>query len=334
MKRFIVMIIFTLSFILTACTLITGTDASPEAADNDAPLDHIRLPMGFIPNVQFAPFYVAAEKGFFRDAGLDIEFDYSYETNGVTLVGAEELPFALVSGEQVLLARAQDLPIVYVMAWWQEYPVGVAALTEDEINTPADLEGKKIGIPGLFGASYVGLQAMLEAGNLGEEDIVLDAIGFNQVEALASGQEDAVVIYVNNEPHQLRALGYDITVLPVADYAHLASNGIITNEATIAQNPDLVRRMVQAVQRGVAYSIMNPEEAFEISKIFVEGLAELDQGVQMKVLLTSIAIWQAERLGYSDPESWENMQEVLLNMSLLDEPLDLSEAFSNEFVGE
>jgi NitT/TauT family transport system substrate-binding protein len=180
----------------------------------------------------------------------------------------------------------------------------------------------------------VGLQAILEAGNLGEEDIVLDAIGFNQVEALASGQEDAVVIYVNNEPHQLRALGYDITVLPVADYAHLASNGIITNEATIAQNPDLVRRMVQAVQRGVAYTIMNPEEAFEISKNYVEGLAELDQGVQMKVLLTSIAIWQAERLGYSDPESWENMQEVLLNMSLLDEPLDLSEAFSNEFVGE
>jgi len=334
MKRFIIMIIITLSFILTGCALITGTDEEPEAADNDAPLDHIRLPMGFIPNVQFAPFYVAAEKGFFRDAGLDIEFDYSYETNGVTLVGAEELPFALVSGEQVLLARAQDLPIVYVLAWWQEYPVGVAALTEDEINDPADLEGKKIGIPGLFGASYVGLQAILEAGNLGEEDIVLDAIGFNQVEALASGQEDAVVIYVNNEPHQLRALGYDITVLPVADYAHLASNGIITNEATIAQNPDLVRRMVQAVQRGVAYTIINPEEAFEISKNYVEGLAELDQGVQMKVLLTSIAIWQAERLGYSDPESWENMQEVLLNMSLLDEPLDLSEAFSNEFVGE
>jgi len=333
MKRFSMLIVISFSFLLFACSL-NDNQNQPGAGDTDVPLTTIRLPMGFIPNVQYAPFYVAVEKGFFRDEGLEIDFDYSFETDGVTLVGAEELQFAIVSGEQVLLARAQELPVVYVMGWWQDYPVGITAMTEDEIITPGDLRGKKIGIPGLFGASYIGLQALLQAGNLSEEDIVLDSIGFNQVEALAAGQEDAVVIYVNNEPHQLRSMGYDVTVIPVADYAQLASNGIITNEATIDQHPGLVRRIVRAAQRGLEYTIRNPEEAFEISKKYVEGLAELDQDVQMKVLLTSIALWQAERLGYSDPLSWENMQDVLIDMQLLSVPLDLGKAFTNDFISD
>ena len=334
MKRFSMLIVISFSFLLFACSLFNDDQNRAGAGDTNGPLTRIRLPMGFIPNVQYAPFYVAVEKGFFRDEGLEIDFDYSFETDGVTLVGAEELQFAIVSGEQVLLARAQELPVVYVMGWWQDYPVGITAMTEDEIITPGDLRGKKIGIPGLFGASYIGLQVLLQAGNLSEEDIVLDSIGFNQVEALAAGQEDAVVIYVNNEPHQLRSLGYDVTVIRVADYAQLASNGIITNEATIDQDPGLVRRVVRAAQRGLEYTIRNPEEAFEISKKYVEGLAELDQDVQMKVLLTSIAFWKAERLGYSDPESWENMQDVLIDMQLLSVPLDLGKAFTNDFISD
>jgi NitT/TauT family transport system substrate-binding protein len=61
-------------------------------------LTKIRLPMGYIANIQYAPFYVAVEKGYFRDANIELEFDYKYETDGVALVGAGELPFAVVSG--------------------------------------------------------------------------------------------------------------------------------------------------------------------------------------------------------------------------------------------
>ncbi len=328
MNQRVAFLLLVLGVLLSAC----GQLESAEPVATPGTLEPIRLPMGYIPSVQYAPFYVAVEKGYFAEAGFELEFDYSFEIDGVALVGAEELPFALASGEQILLARAQEIPVVYVMAWFQDFPVAVAAKIESGIQTPADLVGRKIGIPMLSGASYIGLRALLYEAGVAEEDIALDSIGFNQVEALAADQEEAVVVYVTNEPVQLRNLGYDVSVIGVADYVQLAANGIISNETTIAENPEMVRRFVGAAIKGLEDTIADPEEAYEICKNFVEGLADADKAVQMEVLKLSIDFWKADTLGYSQMSAWENMQEVLLDMGLLTEPLNLDDAFTNEFI--
>lgn len=312
------------ALVLTACRSEPGAGEAPE-------LRRIRLPMGYIPNIQYAPFYVAVEKGYFRDVGLEIEFDYSFETDGVALVGAGELPFALVSGEQVLLARAQGLPVVFVAAWFQQYPISVVSKVEHGFLTPQDLVGARIGLPGLFGANYVGLQALLYAAGMESSQVTLDSIGFNQVEALATDQEEAVVVYTANEPIVLRAQGYELNEILVADAVELASNGILSNEATIAREPNLVQDFVRAFLHGLDDTIADPEEAARLSASHIPDFAGLDQGIQKQVLQASIALWKADRPGYSNPQAWENMQDVLLEMSLLTQPLDLSEAFTNEF---
>lgn len=313
----------------SGCSVVKETPAQPAT---DVPLTKIRLPMGYIPNVQYAPFYVAEEKGYFREAGLEIDFDYSYETDGVALVGANELQFSLVSGEQVLLARAQGLPVVYVSSWWYDYPIGVVAFKDQQIHSPEDLAGHTIGLPGLFGASYIGLRALLNAGELDESNVSLVSVGFNQVEALVSEQVDSVVIYANNEPYQLKKLGYEVDLIKVADYVKLTSNGLMTNEKTISENPDLVQRMVNAILKGVSYTLENPEEAFEICKEYIGNLEPEQEMVQTEVLLATMEYWKSENPGYSEPLAWENMQTVLLEMGLLESPLDLEKAYTNQFV--
>jgi NitT/TauT family transport system substrate-binding protein len=197
------------------------------------------------------------------------------------------------------------------------------------------LVGKRIGIPLLEGASYIGFRALLHAAGMQEQDVVLDTIGFNQVETLVAGQEEAVVVYANNEPLQLEARGHPVNLIRVADYVSLASNGLLTNEATLSENPELIRSMVRATLRGIADTIADPTAAFEICKQYVEGLDQLsaaDQALQRRILDASIEFWKADQPGYSDPQAWQNMQELLLAMGLLAEPLDLAAAFSNEYL--
>lgn len=300
-----------------------GGEAEPEE------LLKLRLPMGFIADPQYTPLYVAVERGYFAEEGLELEFDYSFETDGIALVGANALPLAIVSGEQVILARAQGLPVVYVMAWWQRNPIALVSQTEANIKTPQDLIGRKVGIPGFWGASYVGYVGLLTANGLTQDQVDADDIGFNQIESLLAGQSESVVIYVNNEPTQLESAGIPFDMIEVADYINLLANGIITNEQTLAENPELVEGFLRAMLRGLADALADPAAAYEISKKYVEGLDDS----RYPVLLASLELWRADPLGLIDPDAWTQTQDILLEMDFLDAPLaDLEAAYTNDLV--
>jgi len=296
--------------------------------------EEITLAMGFIPNVQFAPFYVAVDKGYFDEENLAISFDYGMETDLLKLVGAGELQFAVASGDQVVLARAQGLPVVYVLNWYRRFPVCVVSLKEKGIKGAKDLVGKRVGIPAAEGASYIGWRALLHAEGIDEAQVNLQVIGYTQVASLTEGRVDAAVCYALNEPVQLSQAGYSIDVIYVADYANLVSNGLITNEQTIAERPGLVQGLVRAMLRGLRYTIEHPDEAFAICKKHVPEIAGDNEALQKAVLIDSLKFWQGDRLGYSDRAAWEESQRFMRQVGLLDAEVDVETLFTNQFVVE
>ncbi len=325
-SKFFLLVLITL--LLTSCAAKTTTSPVPSPATPVA----VTLPVGYVPNVQFAPLYVAIDKGFYSDEGLAVTLDYSMENDNTVLVGTGDLQFAVVSGEQVLLARAQQLPVVYIMAWYQQYPVGIVAKTSSGITSVSDLAGKKIGLPGLYGANYIAAIALLDSVGLEQSDVTLDSIGYTQVAALMADQDNAVVVYTANEPLQLDAAGVDYVLFKTSDAVELVANGLITNEETLANNPELVRRVVTATLKGIQYTSEHPDEAYEICTKYVDNLTAENEAVQKQVLLNSIEQWQTTTPGYSEPAAWENMQNILLKMGLLAQPLDLTQAFSNAYL--
>jgi NitT/TauT family transport system substrate-binding protein len=138
--------------------------------------------MGYIPDIQFAPFYVAVDKGFFREAGVEIDFDYSYETDGVALVASGELPFALVSGEQVLLARGQGLPVVYGRPGTRT----AGGCQTGEANAGRSEETHRISV---FGANYIGLRPVTMRDS--RKSVILDSIGSTR---LKPGTQSRLVV--------------------------------------------------------------------------------------------------------------------------------------------
>ena len=322
--------------LLLLITLLGGTlsACSKGASGSKGDLQTVTLPVGYIPNVQFAPIYVAMEKGYFRDEGINLVLDYSTETDAVALVGANQQQFAIASGEQVLLGRQQGLPVLQVSTWYKDYPVGVVSLKERDIRSLSDLKGTIIGIPGLYGASYIGLLALLKQANIKESDVTLISKGYNQIEVLVSRNVDAAVVYMPNEAVQLEAMGYQLNSFAVADYISLVSNGLITNETTIQENPALVKGMVTAFDKGIRDTLAHPLDAYDICKKYVDNLTAENQDLQQEVLNVSLRYYSRNPVGIASDEAWQNTHNILVDMGLNDADLDVSKAYDYQFVAK
>ncbi|HHW11704.1 MAG TPA: ABC transporter substrate-binding protein [Firmicutes bacterium] len=298
----------------------------------------VTLAMTYIPNVQFAPWYVAEEKGYFREEGLEVVFDYRMDIDALQLVATGKMDYAIAGGDQVLVARGQGIPVVYLMSLYAEFPPAVIAKAETGIKTATDLKGKTVGLP-LYGTNLLAVQAILRRAGLAEKDVHLVDIGYTQIPSLLEDKVDAVVGFANNEPIKLKAMGVAVNQINSWDYFSLVGHGLITGAGKVEKAPAEVGKMVRASYKGLQYALAHPEEAFAICLKYLPELGEEQKKQEWEVLKASMALWENDYtctygLGRSDPASWEDAQQLMIELGMIPQATPVGEILNLSFLPE
>lgn len=294
----------------------------------------VSMALDWYPNANHAGIFLARDTEMFADAGLELEiYTPSDPTTVLQTVGAGRDDFGISYQTDVLLARAQGVPVVSVAALVQHPLVTVMALQSSGIETPADLNGKTVAYPGIP-SQVAFLETMLEGAGLTIDDIQLINIGFSLLPALLSGQADAVMgAYRTHETILAEQQGHPVNVMPVEawgvpDFYELV---IVTSERFLDDNSDVVRSLLTTMERGYLSAIDDPVTALDA---LVSAYPELDEEVERAGLeiLSSLWIGDPPVFGYQDPQRWQDYAEWMQSRNLIPDDLDPMSAFSPEFV--
>ena len=323
---------------LAACTTPPASQDQPSASAPRTAGAAAEMTVGltYTPDIQFAPFYVAAEKGYYEDAGLDVTLRHHGANEGLfTAVAGGQEDIVVAGGDEMLQARSQDVPLLNVATLYQEYPVALIVPADSPIQTAADLKGHKVGIPGPFGETYFGLLALLHGAGLAEEDVAVEHIGFTQQAALTAGHVDAVMGFVNNDAVRFAQAGQEVRTIPVTDGdVPLVGIGLGVLDATAQERPEDVAAVVEATLRGVRDAVADPQEAVELSAEYVPDLGRQDrQEEALATLEATIPLYgEGDGIGMQSAGTWEAMVTLMQDNGLLDAPVDPAEAWTGEFL--
>ncbi len=320
--------------LLLATVVLAALALSACGSAADTP-HNITIGLTYVPNIQFAPVYVAQSLGYYHDAGLNVTLRHhslAEDEFGAFVAGQENMIY--VAGDEVVQARSKNIPVTYVAPIYTTYPVALMVPAGSPIQTAADLRGHTIGIPGLYGASYIGLLVLLQQAGLTTNDVHIQGIGYTQVPALEGHKVDAVMGYLNNEAVQFRLNDFAIRTIPIfSDSAQpFISIGLGASQSEMKKHPDDVKHFIAATMRGVAYVEDHPQEAVRLSEQFVPGLSDPAQNATaLAVLQASIPLWQNAGKP-TDAGVWQTMVQFMQAHGLITSPVNAADCFSNGYL--
>lgn len=311
----------------TAATFLIGilgvvaSGCSTPAASSSPKATALVVGLGYIPSVQFAPFYLADRAGYYRAAGLEVTFQNKIETDLVRLVGAGTIDVGVADGTDVIPAVSQAIPVRYVATIYKAFPSVVFAKKGSGIAGVADLRGRKIGIPGRYGASWVMLQALLDSAGMTPTDVqIVEYPDFGQGAAVQQGAVDAATGFVNNEPVQLGLAGVATSILTVDGIVPLPGPGLISATTTLDTKQAAVAGFVAATLRAMKEISADPAKGLEAAVAAVPDLGK-DRATQTAILEATIAAWSgsgdASGLGAIDRAGWQKSIEFLTKIGLV-----------------
>jgi NitT/TauT family transport system substrate-binding protein len=305
--------------------------ASPTSAPSPVgEPDKLTVGLGYIPSVQFAPFYLAQQEGWYAEAGLEVEFQNKIDPDLINLVGQGAIDVGIGDGTSIIPAVSQGIPVRYLATIYGQFPGIVFAKASSGITTAADLAGRKIGTPGRYGSGWVMLQALLGSAGLTPEDVeIIEYPDFTQRLAVEQDAVDAATGFANNEPVQLELGGESAVILRIDDITPLPGPGLIAGVDTLDRRSEAIAAFVTTTLRAMDEIAADPELGLEAAIVAVPELASA-RDAQLAVLVATIETWtgsyQASAgLGAVDRDGWAASIEYLTTIGLVPNPVTVDD---------
>ncbi|MCX7788241.1 MAG: ABC transporter substrate-binding protein [Spirochaetes bacterium] len=277
----------------------------------------IRVAIGYIPHIQFAPLYLGIEKGFYREEGLRLEIEYGFGMDIFSLLAAGKIDLGLSDSDQLIIAASKGVDLRAIFQYYQKYPVTILAKA-DRIKTPEDFKGKTIGTPELYGTSWIGLQLFLERFQL-KEKVKIERIGYTQISTLLADRVDGAVCFSNNEPIQLKESGIRIVQWDVKDFSSMVGASFITSTSILSKKQGVLGAFVRATEKAIRYTIQHQEEAYQVSYPYI-GKPDPVKGKFLQTVLkeTCTLFETTGPFGSIDPTVYKDSISTLKRLGLID----------------
>lgn len=337
MKKFVaVMLSACMAFSLCACgntATERNSDATAEKSTKNS--KKITMVLDWTPNTNHTGIYVAQEKGYFKEAGLDVSVIQPPDNGATDLVASGGAEFGIDFQDTLAAAFSSDspLPVTAVAAILQHNTSGLISLKKKGIDSPGKLEGH----------SYATWDSPIEQAVL-KNVVEKDGGDFSRVKLISTYVEDIVAalhadiesvwIYYGWDGVKCDMEGLSTNFLPFADMNptfDYYSPVIIGNNDYMKKNPDTTKAFLSAVKKGYEYAAGNPSDAADI---LLKAVPELDEKLVQKSqeYLSKQYIADAAQWGEIDANRWNGFYQWLNENKLVDNALDENAGFTMDYL--
>ncbi|RDY28050.1 ABC transporter substrate-binding protein [Romboutsia weinsteinii] len=317
--------------------LLTGCSSKDKGSDTEGneDLKKVTMVLDWTPNTNHTGLFVALEKGYYKDLGLDVDIIQPPDGGAATLVATGKADFGISYQEEVTFAKTSEdpLPIKSIATVIQHNTSGFASRKDKNITSPKDFEGKTYGGWGSPSEDAI-LKAVMEKNNADFNKLKVVDIGQDDFFAATEKRIDFAWIFEGWDAIEANKRGLDLNFIPLKDlderldyYTPL----IISNEKLLKEEPNLAKKFLEATSKGYEFAIENPTES---AKILVKHAPEIDEELAIKSqeYLADKYKDDASKWGEMKDSVWNNYTAFLTEYKLINKEMKASEAYTNEFL--
>lgn len=319
-----------IAILLLMFSLLVGCSSQKSSEE----LEEVSIMLDWYPNAVHSAIYVAEENGYFEEEGIKVKIEMPADTNDpLKLAAAGKVDLAITYQSQLLLSRAEGIPIVSLAAYVRHSLDGIMFKEESGIQSPKDLEGKKVGYPSTSVSEAI-VASMVENDGGDINKVELIDVGWDLMQSLATDNVDALVgAYVNHEAVKLEKEGYNIEMLDLPEFGVPDNYELVvaTGEETLAKKEELFKKFWSAVTKGQEKVVQDPEASLQVLLDSQNSNFPLNEDVEKESLRILLPLMDGgdAPFGYQEEKSWKAVADWLYETKVIDEPVDPSHAFVN-----